>query len=276
MLFLLVNIGIAVIFKKKLFILLLGFLTIGCVKKETPEFGKNEGVNKAYTEDDNGEVIFYDLKKPDPSGKVEEDNDKAFQQNLSDKIKNNSELVVGLTFYKNKNEMVAEVKFKEIISLGDGFSDKLSIEIFKILKALSEYEGKSPKKVVFQQPFSDQSSLKIVYETFRFSNIDKNNVFADVDITHDGPKGLSGNLLKLICENENERNTQLEICGKIVKDVKTEKEPNNEEAVKREYQDGIEKIILDENQSRQFKKNDGLSEDQKKILEEAGFDVSLN
>ena len=261
------------IFKKKLIIVLLAFLTIGCVEKEAPVFGKNDDVNKAYTKDDNGEVVFYDLKKIDLSGKVEED--KAFQKNLSDKIKSNS-FVASLTFHKNKNDMVAEVKLREIISLDDSFSDKLPIEIFKILKTFSEYEGKSPNKVVFQQPFSDQSSLKIVYENFRFSNIDPKNVFAGADITHDGPKGLSENLLKLICENKNERNAQLKICGKIVKDVKTEKEPDSDEAVKGEGRDGVEKIILDDNQSHQFKQNDGLSEDQKKILEEAGFDVSLN
>ncbi len=264
------------IFKKKLLILLLGVLTIGCVKKETPEIGKNEDINKAYTENDDGEMIFYDLKKPNLNGKIEEDKDKLFQQTLSDKIKHNSELVSGLTIHKNKNEIVAQVKLKEIISLDDGFLDKLSLEIFKILKALSENEGESPNKVVFQQPFSDQSSLKIIYENFRFSNIDRKKIYEGSDITHVGPNGLAGDLLKLLCENENGGKTQLEICGEFVHKVKATKKLNNEGFVKDEHEDAIEKIILDNNQSRQFNKSDGLSEEQKNTLEEAGFDVSLN
>lgn len=270
--------GIAVIVKNTLLVLCLITLTTGCVKKETPDFGKNDEVNKAYTEDINGEMIFYDLKKPAIKAKVEvvESDHQNLSKAIFDDLKDKTKLLKEIHINEKNTSNHLTIKLNKVSEIGDGYLDQMTLEIPLILKSISSRFQNKKVSATFVQAFSDGSSLKLSYKRDDFSLISKEDLFRKTDIAPNDAKGESKKMLALICDSNKDDNSQYKFCNSGLGGEKNDKSEKNRSSKTIPDRDGIEKIIEENIETTSIKKDHGLSEDQKKTLQDAGFEITLN
>ena len=271
--------GIAVNLKKTFLILCLAISITGCVKKETPDFGKNDEVNKAYTDDNNGEMIFYDLKKPALEAKVEvvkNDHGNLSELLLND-LKDKVNLLDEINVDVQPNLTNIIIKLNKINEFGDGYLGQMKHEVPLVLKAISIRSKDKAVSATLVQGFDDGSSLNIYFKGGDLSTISEENLFIRMKISNKDVKGDAKKFLNLICDTSNTDSSEYKFCKNDVtdKDQMELKKTKTTKAI--DHKDGIEKLIEDNtSELANLKKEHSLSEDQKKILQDAGFEITLN
>jgi hypothetical protein len=270
--------GIAVIFKKTLSVLCLATLISGCIKKETPDFGRNDEVNKAYTEDKNGEMIFYDLKKPAIEAKIEvvKGDHEDLSKLLLNDLKGKAALLNEINIKEQQHISHITIKLNKISEFGDGYLDQMTHDVSLILKTISNRLKNKNVSASFIQVFDDGSSLNLNFKGNDLSTVGKEDLFNKMKISTNEVKGDAKKLLALICDSHKTDNTDYKFCNNDVEDEKQVKLNMSKLTNTITNKDGIEKIIEENSELTTLKKEHGLSEDQKKILQDAGFEITLN
>lgn len=270
--------GIAVKFKKTLLILCVATSISACVKKETPDFGKNEDANKPYTEDKNGEMIFYDLKKPaiEATINVVESDHRDLSDSLFNELKDKVGLLDKISLIDEPKLTQITIKLNKINEFGDGYIEQVKHEIPLVLKAISNKTKNKNVLVSFEQWFADGSSLKMSFKGDSPSTVNKENLFTKMNLSKKGVHGDAEKFITLICDSSKTDGVDYEFCIDEFSTDNQKKLQNSKSKVSNPNKDGIEQIIKDNAESAPLKKEHSLSEDQKKILEDAGFEITLN
>lgn len=266
--------GIAVKLKKTFLIFSIVLFMSGCEKKETPDVGMIED-DKGFAEDKNGEMIFYDLKKPTIEAKVEvleeskEDISKLLFNDLKDKVN----LIDKISIKDERKLSHITIKLNKVSEVGDGYLDQVKLQFPIVLREISNRFTSKYVSVSIFQVFGDGSSLTMNFKGSDFSNVNFDNLFYKMAISNKDVNGDAQNLLNKICDSSVSVNGEYNFCKKDEAEAHLNR---NRQTNTMSKQDSVDKIVSENTESTTLKKDSGLSEHQKKILKDAGFEITLN
>lgn len=265
----------------------------GCVKKEEPKFASDEKEKESETT----EYTFYKLKPPttEKSAKTESkltpfekidtpENHEQYVKALTENIQHNFKDVVA--FDADTKTRTYKISIKPSTE-----QKKLSgnvVEMAKQIKAVSQFIDKNTDSSQYYQidlsyKLSDESELKVKFDFKRLVSLESNQTYLIMDTVLSTEKIDTDNLAKQVkdasCADILSKEMNPFFCGEMKKHILTT-EGKSEES-KTSEKDGIESLIEKETgrnneEDTTHKKTSSLSEEERKVLVEAGFEVELN
>lgn len=263
---------------------LCGLIIIGCSNEEH-SIATSTDSNKAYTKDEDGEIIFYDLLEPNKKNEIFNQpspvlaktfNVESTEKEINTFLKQNSEFIAKLSLIEKDDGLEIILKMNDTLSVGDGYLVEFVEDIQKAVRLVSKTLPQSPlKNIKVKQRFADLSALELQFQAnkiLKLKNPSVESVLALVEINNSDIDSEAHYFIKESCNDYLNRINAPVFCD--LKDVKALDDTQSLVAQLDHSNDKLESLINNVRKS-EHTKSKNLSIEQQTILKEAGFDTDI-